>query len=175
MNLQSLRGLLVGVVCATGVAGLLLVQPAVADKRTIYSSIVPGGPAQLSVVNVTVLEGKDAVFKISISRAFDFPIRYAYRTEDGTARADSDYEANSGHVVFPAGGRFAEIRVKTLKDSVNDGTEDFKLVLSEPETEWGHQGWWTDYWYIEGLPDTKTVRAWIRNLSFNWHCYWSSC
>ena len=177
----SLRGLIVGVVCGTGVVGLLLVQPAVAE-RTLYSPIVPGGPAQLSVVDVTVVEGKNALFKISMSRAFDFAVRYAYRTEDGTARAGSDYTAKSGHVVFRAGERFTEIRVKTLTDSVNEGTEDFKFVLSEPETEWGHEGWWTGYWYIEGLPDTRTVRAWIQNVStsssINWHqtlCYWSSC
>ncbi len=124
--------------------------------------------AQMTVANITVQEGEDAVFTLILSRPLDFDIRYAYRTEDGTAKAGKDYVAENGLFVIPAGKRFMELPIKTLSDNVID-KNSFKLVLSDPQTYGYGTVWgayvWTDRWKIEGMPDTKTVRARIRNVA----------
>ncbi len=129
---------------------------------------VEGATAELTATNITVREGQEAVFTLTLSRPFDFRIRYAVRTEDGTARAGADYTATTGFVEFPAGQRWAEVRVPTHRDAVLDN-EHFKLVLSDPETHGYGRVWgayvWTDWWRIEGLPTTKTLRARIRNVA----------
>ncbi len=139
---------------------VVLAQPAVAER------IIPGVTAQLQAPDIKVMEGDYAVFRLALSRSFDFDLRYAYRTRDGTAKAGQDYEARQGHVVFSAGKHYAEISVKTHNDGIVDN-EHFELVLSDMETHghgmvWG-QYVWTGWWRVEGLPDTKTVRAEIRN------------
>ncbi|MCY3994836.1 MAG: hypothetical protein OXF07_01715 [Rhodobacter sp.] len=151
----------VGGMAILAALALGLAQPAAAEVP------IPGVTAQLEAADITVREGEDAVFELSLSRSFDFAVRYAYRTKDGTARAGRDYEAKQGHVVFPAGRRVAEIRVRTHMDNIVDN-EHFELALSDVETHGYGMVWfqyvWTDRWRVEGLPDTKTVRAWIRNV-----------
>ena len=146
-------------------AGLLaaLAQPAVADETVV----IPGVTAQMEAADIWIKEGEYAIFDIGLSRSFDFDIRYAYRTQDFTAKAGKDYQAKQGHVVFPAGRRLAEVRVKTLKDNVADN-DGFKLVLSDMQTHGYGMVWgsyvWTGRWRVSGLPETKTVRAWIENV-----------
>ena len=140
-----------------------LAQPATAQV------MIPDVTAQLEAADIEVVEGDDAIFKLSLSRSFDFEIRYAYQTQDATAKAGKDYEAQKGYVVFAAGRQYAEVRVKTYRDNIVDGTENFKLVLSDMETHGYGMVWfqyvWTERWRIQGLPDTKAVQAWIRNRS----------
>ncbi len=139
---------------------LALVQPAVANR------LVSGVTAQLHVADVQIREGKDAVFVLMLSRPLDFDIRYAYRTEDLSAKAGKDYVAENGFIVIPAGTRVMPLSIKTLKDNVIDKNR-FKLVLSDFETHgygkvWG-QYIWTDWWHVEGLPLTVTANARIAN------------
>ncbi len=141
---------------------LSLVPPAAAHR------MVSGVTAQLETANVKVREGEYAIFNLALSRSFDFNIRYTYRTQDGTAQAGADYTATTGYVEFPAGQRWAQVRVKTHSDAVIDN-EHFQLVLSDMQTHGYGKVWgayiWTDWWRIEGLPVTKTLRARIRNVA----------
>ncbi len=153
---QLLRG------AGAGLAVLMLAQPAAAME----TRPVKGVTAALKASNIQVREGEDAIFTFVLSRSFDFSLRYAYRTQDGSAKAGKDYQARQGHVVFPAGKRVAQVRVKTLKDNIVDN-DHFKLVLSDAETHGYGKVWggyvWTGRWVVNGLPETKTVRAGIRN------------
>ncbi len=150
---------------AVGLAALMLTalaQPVAAMETRPVENVT----AELNAPNIRVREGEDAIFTFALSRPFDFDLRYAYRTQDGRAKAGEDYQAKQGYVLFPAGKQFAEVRVKTLKDDILDN-DNFKLVLSDAETHgygmvWG-QYVWTGRWVVSGLPETKTVRAWIRN------------
>ncbi len=148
------------------VAGLMLAALAT-PVEAMETRPVLGVTAQLKAPNIRVSEGEDAIFEFVLSRTLDFDLRYAYRTQDGTAKAGTDYQAKQGYVVFPAGKRFAQVRVKTFKDNVIDN-EHFKLVLSDAQTygygkTWG-QYVWTGRWVVNGLPEAKTVRAQIRNV-----------
>ncbi|MCY4221992.1 MAG: hypothetical protein OXC65_00325 [Thiotrichales bacterium] len=151
---------------AAGLAAVLmlaaLAQPAAATETRPVSGVT----AQLFAEDIQVREGEYAIFEFALSRSLDFDLRYAYRTQDGFAKAGENYQATQGHVVFPAGKRFAQVRVKTHKG--RSGLRDFKLVLSDAQTHgygmvWG-QYVWTGRWVVSGLPETKTVRAWIRNV-----------
>ena len=56
-----------------------------------------------------------------------------YRTEDGTARAGSDYTATRGTLTFTPGERgWNEVTVPVLDDEIQDSGEAFSLVLSNP-------------------------------------------
>ncbi len=150
-----------GLVCITGLIVSMLTQPVIAYR------MVEDVTAQLEIPAVQVREGEDAVFKLILSRPLDFKIRFAYRTEDLTAKAGKDYVAEQGLFVIPAGTRYMELPVKTLTDQVIDKNK-FKLVLSDMETHgygtvWGSYVW-TDRWRIEGIPETITATARIKNV-----------
>jgi len=140
---------------------LLLAQPAAAER------IISGVTGKLEAANIQVKEGANAIFRFNLSRSFDFDVRYAYHTEDITAKAGKDYREKQGYVVFPAGKQYAEIRVETLKDNIIDNDHS-QLVLSDTETHGYGKVWgryvWTGWWRIDGLPRTKAVRAKIRNV-----------
>ena len=141
---------------------LILIQPVTAME----TRPVEGVTAEMTSPNIQVREGEDAIFTFILSRPFDFNLRYTYRTQDGSAKAGTDYKAQQGYVVFPAGKRLAEVRITTLTDDIIDN-DHFKLVLSDPQTHgygkvWG-QYVWTGRWVVNGLPETKAVRARIRN------------
>ncbi len=140
--------------------GFALAMPAAANK------MVEGVTANLRVADVQVREGERAVFILTLSQPLDFDIRYAYRTQDGTAKAGKDYVAENGLFVIPRGARYMPLDIRTLKDDVAD-KNSFKLVLSDPHTKGYGTVWgayvWTDWWRFEGLPLEVTVNAQIAN------------
>ncbi len=119
----------------------------------------------LNASDVVVREGEVAVFDIILPKTYSYRVRYSFTTRDATAKAGSDYEAKRGHVVWPAGSRAAEVRIKTLKDKVIDN-DHFELVLSDPDMErkvWGAPLRWVGHGPGE-IPERKTIRARIRNV-----------
>jgi len=129
-----------------------LAQPATADQGLQAPDIQVGG-------------GQVAVFKFTLTSpmaAFYNTIRYAYRTRNGSAISPVDYQAKSGHVVFPHGVRSAEVRVETRNNGDTD-EEYFELVLSDQQARRGDD--WVP-WASRDLPSTKTVRARIIDRSY---------
>ncbi len=77
-----------------------------------------------------------AVFQVSLS-GWVGPVSVQYATEDDTARAGEDYVATSGTLSFTdptlLGSRSsAKVRVPILNDTLVEGWERFRLVLSVP-------------------------------------------
>ena len=62
----------------------------------------------ISIAGVQVKEGNsgttDAVFTLTLSAPSSVPVTVAYGTEDGTAKAGSDYLTTNGIVTFAPGG-----------------------------------------------------------------------
>ena len=156
---RSILGLFAGFLCMVGL--VLLAQPTAAHR------MVSGVTVQLHVADVQVREGQDASFVLILSRPLDFDIRYTYRTQDSTAKAGKDYVAENGFIVIPSGTRLMTLPIKTLKDNVID-KNSFKLVLSDMQTRGYGKVWgayvWTDWWRVDGLPLTMTVKAKIANV-----------
>ncbi len=90
-------------------------------------------PPTLSIGNATVDEGDTAAFEVTLSgeRAVTATVRYS--TMDGTAFAGSDYTAIGGTLIFRPGDDTETIRVRTREDSAREETENFTVVLSDPQ------------------------------------------
>ncbi|MDE0714734.1 MAG: hypothetical protein OXI10_07705 [Gammaproteobacteria bacterium] len=128
----------------------------------------PVAAQQFQAPDIRIWEGGTAIFKFTLPSINDFAVRYAYRTRDGSALAEEDYQAKQGHVVFPAGIRRAEVWVRTLYDDDIVDNQYFELVLSDMQTRGLLRGStaWTSAYPVKYLPATKTVRATIRNRRY---------
>ncbi|HEU5012968.1 MAG TPA: Calx-beta domain-containing protein [Roseiflexaceae bacterium] len=91
-------------------------------------------PPDVSVNDVSVVEGNagstNAVFTVSLSKAFVYNISVDYATADGTATAGSDYTSTAGTIVLPAGTITQTISVPVTPDTTYEADETFFLNLS---------------------------------------------
>ena len=96
---------------------------------TISDTALP----RLSVSDVSVEEGDDAVFTVSLSAASAQGVTFRYKTADGSATAGADYTQASGELTIPAGGTGASITVSTAEDGLDeDAEETFEVSLEQP-------------------------------------------
>ena len=97
------------------------------------STTIPG-PVAISVADAHVKEAEAAelVFAVALDRARHDEVRVDYATEDGSAKAGTDYDATSGTLVFDAGDTQKTVRVQVLEDAHDEGEETMKLILSNP-------------------------------------------
>jgi hypothetical protein len=90
----------------------------------------------LVVNDVTVLETNsstaDAVFTVSMSQPRANDVTVEFSTVDGTALAPNDYTPTSGTLTIAAGETTALVTVKVMGDTLDEPSETFDLVLSNP-------------------------------------------
>jgi len=96
----------------------------------------PDDPPAMSISNVTVTEGNsgtvNATFALTLSRASDVDVTVHYDTADITAAAGSDYTAESGDVIIPAGQTSQTFTIAVIGDRLASPTESFAVNLSAP-------------------------------------------
>ena len=96
----------------------------------------PGASAALkpraTVADLSVLEGRKAVFVVKLNRAPRTAVRVRFKTRNGAALAGVDYKARSGVLRFKARQRTRRVAVVTLNDGAWEPTEGFFLRLSAP-------------------------------------------
>ena len=87
-----------------------------------------------SVTDAEVEEGDDAEvsFTVTLSKAATRTASVDYATQNGTATSGDDYTATSGTLTFAAGDTSKTVAVEVLDDDHDEGSESFKLVLSNP-------------------------------------------
>ena len=94
-------------------------------------------PAELLIKDTAVTEGNSgtvgAALTVSLSKASQQPVSVAYRTQDGTASAGSDYTATSGTLTFQPGETSKTIPVSVLGDTTVEPDENFQIQLSNPQ------------------------------------------
>jgi hypothetical protein len=70
------------------------------DNVNVYTCTAENKPT-VSINDVAVTEGNsgftEAVFTVTLSHAFDEPVKIQYKVKDGTAREGSDYIVKRGH------------------------------------------------------------------------------
>lgn len=71
-------------------------------------------------------------FKLTLDSASGRAISVNYATQDGTAKAGTDYVASTGTVNFSAGALEKTIVVNTVNSGSSAGTLSFKVLLSAP-------------------------------------------
>ena len=94
-------------------------------------------PNSISVGNASIKEGSTGTIsnmklKVTLSKAPKQNITVDYATQDGAAKAGSDYVAQSGTLTFMAGQTSKFVEVPIIGDNIKEPTEPFKLVLSNP-------------------------------------------
>ncbi len=91
-------------------------------------------PPDVTVNDVSVVEGDsgttNAVFTVSLSKAFVYDISVDYATADGTAAAGSDYANTLGTLVFTAGTITQTLSVPVTPDTTYEADEAFFVNLS---------------------------------------------
>jgi len=78
-----------------------------------------------------------ANYTVTLSEALPFETRVDFATQNDTATAPSDFTANSGTLVFPAGTTTQPITVLVNGDTIDESHETFKVNLSNPVSEGG--------------------------------------
>lgn len=123
----------------------------------------PALAQQFQAPDIGVTEGDAATFTITLPHAFNAHVRWAYKTENGTATSGDDYTEASGHVVIYSGTTTATVTVQTTEDEVADDGETFTLKLSNFQTQGlaaSHNNWTSDL-LLWGIPTEKTMTATI--------------
>ncbi len=91
---------------------------------------------QYSCADVTLAEGhngtKNALFKVSLTRASSGAVTVKYATANGTAQAGSDYLAMSGVLTFPVGQLARTVSGAVRGERIKEGNETFFVYLREP-------------------------------------------
>ena len=87
----------------------------------------------LSVSDARVKEGRGArlAFTVSLDDKPHREVRVSYATRDGTARANKDYRAGRGTLVFGPLDTEKTVKVRVFDDAHDEGAETLELVLSD--------------------------------------------
>ena len=105
--------------------------------RVVVTVIDDDGPnapqPELSIGDASVEEGGTARFEVRLDTASERAVTVHYRTSNGTALADSDYErVDDTLLTIPAETRIAIIEVQTKEDDDYEADETFTVRLSSP-------------------------------------------
>ena len=138
--LVPLRNLDDGAAHASRFLDLLLSSPVNATLGdTRAHMVLPSqrdGSAASPGVQAAALHARESDTTLDFVVVLDAPaarsVSVAYSTVDGTARAGSDYVAQSGQVVFAPGQTLQVLRIALLDDAGAESTETFSLRLANP-------------------------------------------
>ena len=98
---------------------------------TLLDNDVATTQPAISINNVTVTEGSNANFTVSLSAASSQAVSVVAATANGTAIAPGDYTARTGvTLTFPAGSTSQTFAVPTIDDFSVEATETFTVNLS---------------------------------------------
>jgi len=88
----------------------------------------------VSINDVTVYESQgQAILTVSLSGPSATPIKFNYKTIDGTAIKAKDYKNSNGNITIPAGNLSAQITIAIIQDNISEGEEFFDVRISLPK------------------------------------------
>ncbi len=94
------------------------------------------GLPRISIAGTKLTEDESpAIFVVRLSRRSSRPVTVAYSSGGGTATPGADYAVEGGArgtLTFPAGSTRGEISVYVVDDNIAEGTETFRISLSDP-------------------------------------------
>jgi hypothetical protein len=103
------------------------------DRSQGIGTVLDDEP-RVSINDATVTEGNTGTrpgnFTVSLSVAYDVPVKIGYTTASGTATAGGDYQAASGTLTIPAGQTSGTISVLVNGDRVAEPNETYFVNLS---------------------------------------------
>ncbi len=109
-------------------------QGAVIGTSTAMATIESiDSPPRVSVANTSIEEGEDAQFAVRLTRRSERGTRVTYATSDGTAKAGTDYTAQSGTLTFGPTETLKIVSVPTSENSTMEDDRTFNFTLSNPQ------------------------------------------
>lgn len=97
---------------------------------------LPGGlisaSPMLKVLPTQMTEGSALVFIVQLTPASSKAVSVRYATQDGSAKAGTDYIASSGELTFAPGETEKTVSVPLTSNDCHDLERSLSLVLSEP-------------------------------------------
>ena len=106
------------------------VEVTIADNQGEATIIDDDPLAVVSIDSVVVTEGDQATFTVSLSAPSGKPIVINFDTQNGTAVAPGDYDAESNTIAFAPGETTKTITIQTKLDGTDEYDETFDIVLS---------------------------------------------
>lgn len=94
--------------------------------ETNDSGSIPG--PSISIDNVSVDQGSDAVFTLTLSAAAGVEFRLDYQTQDLTAVASEDYTATQGTLIIPQDATEVTLSVPTLVNGASAESQFFIVI-----------------------------------------------
>ena len=126
-----------------------------------------GAPQAAHAVDTGATEGDTMEFTITLGAAPNgWAVRYKYKTKDGAAVKDEDYEQTTGTVTFNSGVKEQKVYVDTIDDSEEEDPEVFKLKLYDQEVNGLYRdvtGWVTPTSNIRSMPRRMTLKGQIQD------------
>ena len=112
-------------------------QGMILEQESIVVNIINDDPVPEIVIDHPSFieldtETGNMIFTVSLSNPSSFPVTVDYATEDDTAVAGSDYQAQTGTLTFEPGELEKTIEIPVLGDLEFEPDETFKLSLSNP-------------------------------------------
>ena len=87
---------------------------------------------RISVTDETAREGEVLEFEVTLDNPANTVVAIDFETNDLTTTAGQDYSPVSGTLQFAPGVLTMKVRVATSADGIDEGSEVFQLVLSNP-------------------------------------------
>ena len=115
--------------------GVLRVEMPKSFNLTTFAECASPAPITVSIGNVSVAENAPtglASFAVTLSEPSAQVVTVEYTTSDVTAEAGADYSATSDVVTFQPGETAQTIDVTIADDDLSEGTETFRVTLSNP-------------------------------------------
>jgi hypothetical protein len=109
------------------------------DERGVGQILDDDGAIEEDVPEISISdrltnEGeKEAVFEVYLNTTSSKEVEVSYATADDTAKAEEDYEFTEGTLTFEPGETKEEIVVPIIGNSLEEETEDFAVILSNPK------------------------------------------
>ena len=105
-----------------------------ADYSAVGTIVDDDEPPAIAIADAEAIESAGTIsFAVTLSAESGRQVAVQYRTEDGTATADEDYETARRTLTIEPGKTRATVRIEVLNDTLDEPDETFEVWLSEPE------------------------------------------
>ncbi|MCY4051057.1 MAG: hypothetical protein OXE41_01595 [Gammaproteobacteria bacterium] len=116
----------------TFVMVVFIQMPLVSFGNTQQNCITPRMDSLMPVFNPSATEGDNVIFQFDLEGSYQDEIKFRYKSANGSAVEDYDYEPKEGVLTFLPGITSQSITVQTVDDS-DTSQEYFFMVITEYE------------------------------------------
>ncbi|HPH97579.1 MAG TPA: Calx-beta domain-containing protein [Anaerolineaceae bacterium] len=86
----------------------------------------------LQISSASAVEGTSAVFTVTLNSSSGLPVEVDFSLASQTALPNQDYSDVQGHLIFNPGVTSQTMTVSLIDDSLQEGSETFRVILSNP-------------------------------------------